>query len=1249
MIRRLYVQKKPGFTIEEDGILSDLKTNLGINVKSLEILNRYDIEGLTDEDYTKAKNIVFADPAVDNVFEENIDMNNKKVFAMEYLPGQYDQRADSAIQCVQIVTEKDNCNISVAKIFLLDNSVSDTDLEKIKEYCINPVESRIASLEKPTTLKQTFNIPTEVENLNGFTSKTKEELAEFHKNTGLAMTVEDILHVQKYFKDEEKREPTITEIRVLDTYWSDHCRHTTFLTHIKDVKIDDGKFAKPIKEAYELYLDTKKKLNNTKDVCLMDIATIGMKELKKLGKLDDLDESEEINACSIKVDAKINGKIEKWLVMFKNETHNHPTEIEPFGGAATCLGGAIRDPLSGRSYVYQAMRITGAGDPRTPINETIKGKLPQRKITTGAAAGYSSYGNQIGLTTGQVAEIYNPGFVAKRMELGAVVGAAPAKNVVRETPMPGDVVILLGGRTGRDGIGGATGSSKEHNEDSINECGAEVQKGNALTERKIQRLFRKSEATTLIKRCNDFGAGGVSVAIGELSDGIKIDLDKVKKKYEGLDGTEIAISESQERMAVVIAKKDVEEFINYAKEENLETTEVAIVTEEPRIVMNWEGKEIVNLSREFLNTNGAKQVTNAHIVSPVDEENYFTKLNINEKGLKEMWVNALTDINSCSQKGLVERFDSTIGMSTVTMPFGGKNQLTPAEGMTALLPLLDGETSTATVFAYGYNPKIALFSPFHGAVFAVVETVAKITAMGGDYTKTRLSLQEFFERLKQDEVKWGKPLSGLLGAYYMQHKLQIPAIGGKDSMSGTFKDINVPPTVVSFGIVTEDAENLISSEFKKVGSKVVYIPLTRDEYELPNFEVLNKNYKKIYELILGKKIISASTIKQNGIAETVSKMCFGNEIGFEFTANMTNKELFSHNPGSIIVEISETEKVEDILSGVDYKVLGNTVQNAEINVNNEKLLLKDLVCEWEKPLESVFPTPKQINKDINIGVTRTERAVLVAKSKIARPKVFIPAFPGTNCEVDSAKAFRKAGADVETFIFKNADSNDVKYSIETIKKHIENSNIIMLPGGFSAGDEPDGSGKFIAAVFKNPYIKEAVMDLLENRDGLMIGICNGFQALIKLGLVPYGRIQETDASSPTLTLNKIGRHISGMVNTKIITNKSPWLHELKEGDIHTIPVSHGEGRFVASNEMLQELIRYDQIATRYCPLPGQADALNQVYNPNGSTYEIEGILSPDGRVLGKMGHSERTGKNLYKNIVGNTEQKIFESGVNYYK
>jgi phosphoribosylformylglycinamidine synthase len=1255
-VRRIFVEKKPGFDIEAQGLFADLRENLGIEgLKRVRILNRYDITGISDQEYQKSLTIVFAEPPVDSVCEEDFQAAAAdRVFAQEYLPGQYDQRADSAAQCVQILTQKERPEILSAKLIVLQGDLTDQEFLKIKEYCINPVEAREASLAKPESLATEVVLPEDVEIIQGFTTMTAKDLREFWSGLGLAMSFEDLQFCQSYFKDRENRDPSLTEIRVIDTYWSDHCRHTTFLTRIEKVIVKESRFSELFKAAYRSYLESRAYVYGdkvqTRDVCLMDIAMMGMKELRKKGRLEDLDESDEINACSIVVKVDVDGQAEEWLVMFKNETHNHPTEIEPFGGAATCLGGAIRDPLSGRTYVYQAMRVTGSADPRTRVSETLPGKLPQRKITTGAAAGYSSYGNQIGIATGQVAEVYNEGFVAKRMEIGAVIGAAPRRNVVRKRPEAGDVVILVGGRTGRDGCGGATGSSKEHTLESLLTCGAEVQKGNPPTERKIQRLFRNPQASTLIKKCNDFGAGGVSVAIGELTEGLAIDLDAVPKKYEGLDGTELAISESQERMAVLVAPGDVEEFKRLAREENLEVSVVALVTSDRRLKMSWRQKVLVDISRDFLDTNGIKQKTTIKIGAPEESQNFFKRIpaavNRDLADLRQAWLQNLTDLNVCSQKGLVERFDSTIGAGTVLLPFGGKYQATPAEGMVAKLPLLQGETNTATVMTYGYNPLLAKWSPFHGALYAVVEAVSKVVALGGDYRDVRLTLQEYFEKLGQDAEKWGKPFAALLGAFYAQKQLGIPAIGGKDSMSGTFMDLNVPPTLVAFAVAVLDARKVVSQEFKKINSKVVVLPVVRNKQEMPDFEVLTANFAKVRELIDSGHVLASHTVKMGGVAAAVSKMAFGNQIGFEFADYLVPEGLFRADYGSIILEIPEEADLPNLFGEVHYLELGRTWEKAVIRVNDREISLTKAQSAWEQPLEKIFPTQTEAvvqPRTVSFDRRNTRKPAI----KTAKPRIFIPVFPGTNCEYDSARAFEKAGGQAETLVIRNLSAADVEQSIAEIVKGIAKSQIIMLPGGFSAGDEPDGSGKFIAAIFRNPRIKEAVNEFLQMRDGLILGICNGFQALIKLGLVPYGEIREIDQGCPTLTFNKIGRHISCMVQTKVVSTLSPWFSGMELGSIHTIPISHGEGRFVANQDVIEDLIAKGQIATQYVDLAGQPSN-NIRFSPNGSFEAIEGITSPDGRILGKMGHSERTGSQVARNIPGNKEQGIFAAGINYF-
>ncbi|MCX7884621.1 MAG: phosphoribosylformylglycinamidine synthase, partial [Caloramator sp.] len=1150
--------------------------------------------------------------------------------------------------CIQILTEGERPDTKVAKLIVLRGEISEDEYAKIKSYCINPVESQEAKLDKPGTLDVEVTVPEDVKVLDGFIQLSYEGLEAFMNEMGFAMSLEDLKFCQTYFKDTEKRDPTITEIKVIDTYWSDHCRHTTFLTEIKEVEIEQGPYSEPIKSAYTNYLDSRKYVygDRDKDVCLMDIATLAMKALKKKGLLSDLDISDEINACSIVVDVDVDGMTEEWLVMFKNETHNHPTEIEPFGGAATCLGGAIRDPLSGRAYVYQAMRITGSGDPRTKIEDTLPQKLPQIKITREAARGYSSYGNQIGLATGFVDEVYDEGFVAKRMEIGAVIGAVPKKNVIRKKPSFGDVVILVGGRTGRDGCGGATGSSKEHDEESIIKCGAEVQKGNAVEERKLQRLFRNPKVSLMIKRCNDFGAGGVSVAIGELSEGLDIDLDAVPKKYEGLDGTELAISESQERMAVVVSKDDAEEFIKYAREENLEASVVAHITEDRRLKMKWRGKYIVDISRDFLDTNGVKQTSDAFVSMPFKDSNFFKREFHSDKNLKERWLLNLEDLSVCSKRGLIEMFDSTIGSSTVLMPFGGKYQLTSTEGIAAKIPFAD--TTTCTLMTYGYEPKLAKWSPFHGGVYAIIEAVAKIVAMGGDYSSIRLTLQEYFEKLRNEPKRWGKPFSALLGAFYTQKMLKIPAIGGKDSMSGSFKEFDVPPTLVAFAVDVCDAKDVISPEFKKAGSKVVFVEMLRDEFDMPRFDILIKNYSRITKLIKEGKIISAHTVRYGGVAEAISKMSFGNRIGFEFSDKAEIDKIFMPAIGSLIVEMKDNCDIERDFEGVEYKVIGQTLSEAFIKIKDVFISLDDCIKSWEKPLEKVFHT--KIKNDKRVPLTPLAKFNYKKHSvlKFARPEVFIPVFPGTNCEYDSAAAFERAGAKVNISVFRNLTSKDIESSVDEIVKNIKKSQIMMIPGGFSAGDEPDGSGKFIATVFRNPKIKYEVMDFIKNKDGLILGICNGFQALIKLGLLPFGEIRDMEDDSPTLTYNEIGRHMSKIALTKIVSNKSPWLNNVKVGDVYAIPISHGEGRFTANNHIIENLFKNGQVATQYVDFDGNP-TYDISFNPNGSSFAIEGITSPDGRIFGKMGHSERIGLYTLKNIPFEKDQRIFEAGVEYFK
>ena len=1230
---RIYVEKKPEFAVEAQSVLSDIKTALRIDIENVRVLNRYDADKLSEEDFEAAVNTVFSEPAVDTVCREMPEIKgDERVFAVEYLPGQFDQRADSCEQCIQILRQGERCRVRNARIYIIKGDISDAEFDKIKSYIINPVESREASLEKVKTLDTNYEIPTTVETLDGFTQLDEAGLHAFVDKLGLAMDYDDIRFCQDYFKNEEHRDPTITEIRMIDTYWSDHCRHTTFLTNVEKVDIDTPY----IKDTYDMYLNVRKELGRTdKPITLMDIGTLAAKKLKADGKLPDLDESEEINACSVKIKVDIDGELEDWILMFKNETHNHPTEIEPFGGAATCLGGAIRDPLSGRSYVYQAMRVTGAANPLVPVEDTIQGKLPQRKITVGAANGYSSYGNQIGLATGHVAEVYHPGYVAKRMEIGAVLGAAPAENIRREAPVAGDVVILLGGKTGRDGCGGATGSSKSHTLESLETCGAEVQKGNPPEERKLQRLFRNPKVTKLIKRCNDFGAGGVSVAIGELTDGLVIDLNKVPKKYDGLDGTEIAISESQERMAVVIAPYDVKRFMEEAAKENLEATLVANVVDEPRLKMNWNGKTIVNLSREFLNSNGATKYTDIEVEAPSKAEEDVMP------DTAESWSHLMSNLNVCSQKGLIEKFDSTIGAGTVLMPFGGVYQLTPSQAMAAKIPVLKGETNTCSLMGWGYNPDISSKSPYHGAMLAVIESIAKVVAAGGTYKKCWLTFQEYFERTQNDPKRWGKPMAALLGAFKAQLEMGCGSIGGKDSMSGTFENIDVPPTLVSFAVSTAKADKIVSTEFKSAGNPVILITPAYDENGLPVFDSIKACFDKVEKLIADGRANAIWTNGYGGVAEGIAKMCFGNKIGFEFLTQLSGKQLFQPCYGSFIVELNgEAEEGEHLI--------GQTINEYNIVTREYTMGLDSLQRVWEGKLEPVFPCRIKTTDAKPETYSYNENIHLSATIKAAQPKVLIPVFPGTNCEYDTARAFEKAGAVTETVVIRNMFAGDIEESVDYFEKAIRESQIIMIPGGFSGGDEPEGSGKFITAFFRNPKIKDAVHDLLKNRDGLMLGICNGFQALIKLGLVPYGEIVDMTDESPTLTFNTIARHQSMMVNTRIASNKSPWLYGNKVGDIHTVPISHGEGRFVAPMDLIQRLAAKGQIATQYVDMNGEP-TMDIRYNPNTSIEAIEGITSPDGRVFGKMGHSERKGSFICKNVEGNKDQMIFENGVKYFK
>ena len=1258
-VRRVFVEKKPAFAIQAKELQSEIKSYLGIKtVTNVRVLIRYDIENISEETYKKALMTVFSEPPVDDVYEENFELGNAKTFSVEFLPGQFDQRADSAEQCMKLLNENEEPIIRSATTYVIEGEVTDAQLEAIKNHCINPVDSRETDLVKPETLVQKFDEPADVKIFDGFKDMPEAQLKELYDSLGLAMTFKDFLHIQNYFKNEEKRNPSMTEIRVLDTYWSDHCRHTTFSTELKDVAFGEGFYKKPMEETYADYINTHKELYKGRDdkfICLMDLALMAMKRLKKEGKLDDQEESDEINACSIVVPVEVDGKTEEWLVNFKNETHNHPTEIEPFGGAATCLGGAIRDPLSGRTYVYQAMRVTGAADPTVSVKDTMEGKLPQKKLVRGAAHGYSSYGNQIGLATGYVKEIYHPDYVAKRMEIGAVMGAAPRRAVQRLTSDPGDIIILLGGRTGRDGCGGATGSSKAHNTQSIDTCGAEVQKGNPPTERKIQRLFRREEVAHIIKKCNDFGAGGVSVAIGELADGLRVQLDKVPKKYAGLDGTEIAISESQERMAVVIAPEDVEQFLNYAKEENLEAVEVAVVTEEPRLVLEWRGKEIVNISRAFLDTNGAHQETTVAVDIPAKEDNFFEKKEIagveealNAGDVKKAWMATLSDLNGCSQKGLVEMFDGSIGAGSVFMPYGGRYQLTETQSMVAKLPVMNGKCDTVTMMAYGFDPYLSSWSPYHGAVYAVLESVARIVAAGGDYKKIRFTFQEYFRRMSEEPHRWSQPFAALLGAYNAQIGFGLPSIGGKDSMSGTFNDIDVPPTLVSFAVDIAKEQDIITPELKKAGNKLMSFKIAKDAYDLPDYAQVMKLYDAIHELIQKKAIVSAYALDGKGVASALSKMAFGNKLGVTVDADVCKDCMFAPGFGNLVAEVP-ADKVDMVLKTIaDSKVIGEVNDAKKFIYGDMEITMDEALDAWTGTLEKVFPTVAVEGKEeVKTDVFKAD-SIYVCKNKVAKPTVFIPVFPGTNCEYDSAKAFERAGADTIVKVFKNLNATDIRDSVDEFVKAIEQSQIIMFPGGFSAGDEPEGSAKFFATAFRNAKMTEAVNKLLQERDGLMLGICNGFQALIKLGLVPYGEIRQQTADSPTLTYNTIGRHISKMVYTKVVTNKSPWLAQAELGKTYCNPASHGEGRFVAPKEWLDKLFANGQVATQYVNENGQP-TMDEEWNVNGSYMAIEGITSPDGRILGKMAHSERRGDSVAVNIYGEQDMKIFESGVAYFK
>ena len=1249
-VKRVYVEKKPEFAVQAKELRHEVKSYLGIKtVKNVRVLIRYDVENLSDATFERACNGVFAEPPVDVLYREDFPREESDhIFSVEFLPGQFDQRADSAVQCVQFIKEDELPVIKTATTYVIEGEISEEEMEAIKAHCINPVDSRETGLEKPETLVTKFEEPADVKIFDGFKDMPEAELKELYSSLGLAMTFKDFQHIQNYFKGEEHRDPSMTEIRVLATYWSDHCRHTTFSTELTEVSFGDGDYKKPMEDTYKEYLQTHSEIfkgREDKFVCLMDLALMAMRKLKKEGKLQDQEESDEINACSIVVPVEVDGVEEEWLVNFKNETHNHPTEIEPFGGAATCLGGAIRDPLSGRTYVYQAMRVTGAADPTVSVKETMKGKLPQKKLVRSAAHGYSSYGNQIGLATGLVKEIYHPDYVAKRMEIGAVMGAAPRRAVIRENSDPGDIIILLGGRTGRDGCGGATGSSKVHTEESIETCGAEVQKGNAPTERKIQRMFRREEVSKLIKKCNDFGAGGVSVAIGELADGLQINLDKVPKKYAGLDGTEIAISESQERMAVVVDPKDVDEFLGYAKEENLEAVKVAVVTEDPRLVLSWRGKEIVNISRAFLNTNGAHQETTVKVDIPSREDTILKK-QVEVGDVKEKWLDTLKDLNVCSQKGLVEMFDGSIGAGSVFMPHGGKYQMTETQSMVAKLPVMHGKCDTVTMMSYGFDPYLSSWSPYHGAVYAVTESMAKIVACGGDYSKIRFTFQEYFRRMTEDPERWSQPFAALLGAYKAQIAYGLPSIGGKDSMSGTFEHIDVPPTLVSFAVDIAKEGDIITPELKKAGNKLVWMKIEKDEYELPVYEQVMDQYGKFADDIHNGKIVSAYALDRHGVIAAVSKMAFGNGMGVKIEHSMDARELFAPAFGDIVAEVP-ADKVGEL--SISYTVIGEVTDDAKFAFGNTEITLKEAEDAWTGTLEQVFRTVSDEASDEKVESPLYDtKDIVICGHKIAQPTVFIPVFPGTNCEYDSAKAFERAGAKVITKVFRNMDAADIVDSVNTFEKEIAKSQIIMFPGGFSAGDEPDGSAKFFATAFQNAKLKEAVEKLLNERDGLVLGICNGFQTLVKLGLVPYGEVVGQTPDSPTLTYNTIGRHISKMVYTKVVTNKSPWLQGAELGGVYTNPASHGEGRFVASEEWLDKLFANGQVATQYCDLDGNV-SMDEEWNVNGSYRAIEGITSPDGRVLGKMAHSERRADSVAINIYGEQDMKIFESGVKYFK
>ncbi|WP_411337590.1 phosphoribosylformylglycinamidine synthase [Ruminococcus gauvreauii] len=1247
-VRRVYVEKKPDFAVQAKELKHEIGSYLNIpGVTGVRVLIRYDVENISDDIFEKACRSVFSEPPVDVLYrEEFAAAGGARVFSVEYLPGQFDQRADSAVQCVQFLKEDEKPIIRSATTYVIEGNISDEEFEAVKNHCINPVDSRETDMVKPETLVTVFDEPEDVKIFDGFLGMSEDALKELYDSLNLAMTFKDFLHIHNYYTKEEKRDPSMTEIRVLDTYWSDHCRHTTFSTELKKVDFREGDYKEPIVATYEQYLADRAVIFKDRDdkfVCLMDLALMAMRKLKAEGKLSDQEESEEINACSIIVPVDVDGVEEEWLINFKNETHNHPTEIEPFGGAATCLGGAIRDPLSGRTYVYQAMRVTGAADPTVPVQETMKGKLPQKKLVRSAAHGYSSYGNQIGLATGYVKEIYHPNYAAKRMEIGAVMGAAPRRAVIRETSDPGDIIILLGGRTGRDGCGGATGSSKVHTEESIETCGAEVQKGNAPTERKIQRMFRREEVSRLIKKCNDFGAGGVSVAIGELADGLRVNLDKVPKKYAGLDGTEIAISESQERMAVVVDPKDVAEFLKYANEENLEAVEVAVVTESPRLVLCWRGKEIVNISRAFLDTNGAHQETEVLVDIPDRDGNVLVREDVSD--VKEKWLDTLKDLNTCSQKGLVEMFDGSIGAASVFMPYGGKYQLTETQTMVAKVPVANGNTNTVTMMSYGFDPYLSSWSPYHGAIYAVTESIARIAASGGDYKKIRFTFQEYFRRMTEDPARWSQPFAALLGAYSAQLGFGLPSIGGKDSMSGTFNDMDVPPTLVSFAVDIAKEQDIITPELKKAGNRLIWLRLPKDSYDMPVYEEAMAMYEKLHTDIQEGRIVSAYALDRHGIAAAVSKMAFGNKLGVKIEHSLDARDFFAPGFGDVICEVTDG-KVGELASS--YTVIGEVTDDAAFSYGSVNISMDEALDAWTGTLESVFKTKGTDDVQPVESPLYDGGSVYVCTHKVARPTVFIPVFPGTNCEYDSRRAFERAGADVVTKVFKNLTEEDIRDSVRIFEEAIGQSQIIMFPGGFSAGDEPDGSAKFFATAFSNARIKEAVMKLLNERDGLALGICNGFQALIKLGLVPHGEIVGQTEDSPTLTYNTVGRHISKMVYTKVVTNKSPWLAKAQLGGVYTNPASHGEGRFVASDEWIQKLFANGQVATQYCDLNGNV-SMDEEWNVNGSYAAIEGITSPDGRVLGKMAHSERRDDSVAVNIYGEQDIQIFESGVEYFR